>query len=207
MNQSKISTILFLFALLVSERVFSQTNYDFSQTFSYAGGPNVTLTGSFTTGAETVGIGSYLITGWSNLSFGGYPTSPTTSTTAKFGLGPDLGSYNPTKNIFTDNTGWRTYSHATFTFTASSAVDGYTDWSFIGMAQNMNNTMNSIDACSGSCITNATIQSYSQVNNAVITLNSSAPEIDGSLAPQVGFLLGCLFLMFGRNRKELHLNA
>ena len=28
-----------------------------------------------------------------------------------------------------------------------------------------------------------------------------APEIDGSLAPKVGFLLGCLFLMFGRRNK------
>jgi len=29
-----------------------------------------------------------------------------------------------------------------------------------------------------------------------------APEIDGSLAPKVGFLLGCLFLMFGRKREN-----
>jgi len=28
-----------------------------------------------------------------------------------------------------------------------------------------------------------------------------APEIDGSLAPKVGFLLGCLFLMFGRKKQ------
>ena len=27
-----------------------------------------------------------------------------------------------------------------------------------------------------------------------------APEIDGSLAPKVGLLLGCLFLMFGRQK-------
>jgi len=30
---------------------------------------------------------------------------------------------------------------------------------------------------------------------------SGAPEIDGSLAPKVGFLLGCLFLMFGRKKQ------
>ena len=29
---------------------------------------------------------------------------------------------------------------------------------------------------------------------------NGAPEIDGSLAPKVGFLLGCLFLMFGRKK-------
>jgi len=31
---------------------------------------------------------------------------------------------------------------------------------------------------------------------------SGAPEIDGSLAPKVGFLLGCLFLMFGRKKQN-----
>ena len=31
---------------------------------------------------------------------------------------------------------------------------------------------------------------------------AGTPEIDGSLAPKVGFLLGCLFLMFGRKRGD-----
>ena len=40
-------------------------------------------------------------------------------------------------------------------------------------------------------------------NYAVLTLHSvGAPEIDGSLAPKVGFLLGCLFLMFGRKKQN-----
>lgn len=34
-----------------------------------------------------------------------------------------------------------------------------------------------------------------------IVVQSGAPEIDGSLAPKVGFLLGCLFLMFGRKKQ------
>ena len=33
-------------------------------------------------------------------------------------------------------------------------------------------------------------------------LTAGAPEIDGSLAPKVGFLLGCLFLMFGRKKQN-----
>ena len=33
-------------------------------------------------------------------------------------------------------------------------------------------------------------------------VSSGAPEIDGSLAPKVGFLLGCLFLMFGRKKQN-----
>ena len=37
---------------------------------------------------------------------------------------------------------------------------------------------------------------------AVVNTSAGAPEIDGSLAPKVGFLLGCLFLMFGRKRQN-----
>jgi hypothetical protein len=42
--------------------------------------------------------------------------------------------------------------------------------------------------------------SYSTVN--ATPGSSGAPEIDGSLAPKVGFLLGCLFLMFGRKKQN-----
>ena len=39
-------------------------------------------------------------------------------------------------------------------------------------------------------------------SNTFYTLTGvpGAPEIDGSLAPKVGFLLGCLFFMFGRKK-------
>ena len=37
----------------------------------------------------------------------------------------------------------------------------------------------------------------------VIATQIGAPEIDGSLAPKVGFLLGCLFLMFGRKKQNI----
>ena len=37
---------------------------------------------------------------------------------------------------------------------------------------------------------------------AVVNTSAGAPEIDGSLAPKVGFLLGCLFLMFGRKKQK-----
>ena len=33
-------------------------------------------------------------------------------------------------------------------------------------------------------------------------VSGGAPEIDGSLAPKVGFLLGCFFLMFGRKKQK-----
>ena len=38
-----------------------------------------------------------------------------------------------------------------------------------------------------------------------LSTGAGAPEIDGSLAPKVGFLLGCLFLMFGRKKQDLEL--
>ena len=39
---------------------------------------------------------------------------------------------------------------------------------------------------------------------AVATASSAGvPEIDGALAPKVGFLLACLFLMFGRKRQDV----
>ena len=37
-------------------------------------------------------------------------------------------------------------------------------------------------------------------NSYIFQVSGGAPEIDGSLAPKVGFLLGCLFLMFGRKK-------
>ena len=38
--------------------------------------------------------------------------------------------------------------------------------------------------------------------STVFATVGGAPEIDGSLAPKVGFLLGCLFLMFGRKKQN-----
>ncbi|MBU3548041.1 hypothetical protein [Polynucleobacter sp. P1-05-14] len=57
--------------------------------------------------------------------------------------------------------------------------------------------------------TSVTVQEYftntggasrSQDTNSYLFQVAGAPEIDGSLAPKVGFLLGCLFLMFGRKK-------
>ena len=46
---------------------------------------------------------------------------------------------------------------------------------------------------------NAALYNGSSTNMGTLSASlSGAPEIDGSLAPKVGFLLGCLFLMFGR---------
>lgn len=45
---------------------------------------------------------------------------------------------------------------------------------------------------------------YLSVSNLAFSYipNNSAPEMNPSLIPQVGFLLGCLFLMFGRKKEN-----
>ena len=43
---------------------------------------------------------------------------------------------------------------------------------------------------------------YTGDTYVVQVVGAGAPEIDGSLAPKVGFLLGCLFLMFGRKQQN-----
>ena len=43
---------------------------------------------------------------------------------------------------------------------------------------------------------------YANDTYVVQVVGAGAPEIDGSLAPKVGFLLGCLFLMFGRKKQN-----
>ena len=50
---------------------------------------------------------------------------------------------------------------------------------------------------------NAYLYNGSSTNFGTLSASpSGAPEIDGSLAPKVGFLLGCLFLMFGRKKQN-----
>jgi len=50
---------------------------------------------------------------------------------------------------------------------------------------------------------NAALYNGSSTNMGTLSASpSGAPEIDGSLAPKVGFLLGCLFLMFGRKKQN-----
>ena len=54
------------------------------------------------------------------------------------------------------------------------------------------------------CTWSTTVDKYPSTGGSVanFTFTAGAPEIDGSLAPKVGFLLGCLFLMFGRKQQN-----
>ena len=59
------------------------------------------------------------------------------------------------------------------------------------------NWMVTSDIAGGFASTNSTAGNIAGSPNTGV-----APEIDGSLAPKVGFLLGCLFLMFGRKKQN-----
>ena len=54
------------------------------------------------------------------------------------------------------------------------------------------------------CTWSTAVDGYPSAGGSVasFTFTAGAPEIDGSLAPKVGFLLGCLFLMFGRKKQN-----
>ncbi|MBU3549113.1 hypothetical protein [Polynucleobacter sp. P1-05-14] len=62
--------------------------------------------------------------------------------------------------------------------------------------------INSLDPGTGVFIN---IKQFDQVTPyAVLVSGGGAPEIDGSLAPKVGFLLGCLILIFSRKNHGAH---
>ena len=77
-------------------------------------------------------------------------------------------------------------------FQVNAATSPTSIWQFTGFTP-ANHTAVVIETYGG--------QSPAGTNNYSLTQNG-APEIDGSLAPKVGFLLGCLFLMFGRKKQN-----
>jgi len=183
---------------------YSNTNYDFTQTFD-VNGTNETLKGTFSTTTQAGGTSSYLISGWSNVSLtiGGtvYNASPSTVTTPGWGAA-NMGSYNPTNTFFYNSTGSGGSASMYFNVPGTTAYNpsGSSYWQFNGSTIAGYN-MDSLYGCSTSACSSGA--SFNKIGDPTITVNSSgAPEIDGSLAPKVGFLLGCLFLMFGRKKQN-----
>jgi len=60
---------------------------------------------------------------------------------------------------------------------------------------------NVIDSIKGQASNAISAQGQDVLNNLFSTQRGTT-EIDGSLAPKVGFLLGCLFLMFGSKKQN-----
>ena len=92
--------------------------------------------------------------------------------------------------------GWGPY----FSYSYSYSPDQVSSYNTLGFIQN--HAVCSGGGCYGGW--QMTISDGIPAYYALATVNTSvgAPEIDGSLAPKVGFLLGCLFLMFGRKKQN-----
>jgi len=103
------------------------------------------------------------------------------------------GSYNDNAVVLNANTWYNDVGHAQIwaTAIASQTSGAYLSYSYSG-------TTAIVTGGSNSPVSTVPSASYTY---GVATL-SAAPEIDGSLAPKVGFLLGCLFLMFGRKKQD-----
>ena len=85
--------------------------------------------------------------------------------------------------------------YSSFAYSASWHGDGGEDpFQYVAnIAQTMSNYVND-----GALLSS----SLPYPGYVIATQVGGAPEIDGSLAPKVGFLLGCLFLMFGRKKQN-----
>jgi len=195
--------------LAVSFGVNAQTNYNFSETWTFTtNGTNYseTLTGTFTTNSTSIsGTNSYLITGWNNVQLSGTLSGTATSTGT---LGPGYGSYNPITDQFWNSSGGAvptTNSTAFLTFGGITNPYGDDRWQVrLTTIQSGIATEDQLRAYQAGPYALQSANNPEQHNVSVSGGSlGGAPEIDGSLAPQVGFLLGCLFLMFGRKRRDL----
>ena len=170
---------LALFFGVMSSGVIAQTNYDFSQTF---GSDNLgytfgTFTGSITTDSSGV------ITGLSNLQ----QNSSVLGKPRLVGSGSIDNSYSPISGALIFEFSGSPYGDTFVYIQGAGRATGYA-YGFVtpGDAGGVAYATSAASfICTSGCPT------------------SGAPEIDGSLAPKVGFLLGCLFLMFGRKKQQL----
>ena len=154
------------------------TNYDFTATFSN-NSPSYNNNNYTLSGVAQVNSSSHQVTSILSFYENGVALTPTS-----FGVGSQI--------------------------TSPGTGQGYTS-APVG-SPNFNFTINYVSSLyGGSSSANFMNGDASTVSNTnygggyaatVVSVSSGAPEIDGSLAPKVGFLLGCLFLMFGRKKQH-----
>ena len=171
----------------MSGGIYAQTNYDFSQTANYN---NWTVNNAPYTGPTSDG---------SAMWFGAYNNNP-----ASF-------------SISTLTTAGQTYNVAFSTYATdpgapwnniSLSVNGATLYNGTNIPNVSNNFIESFVATgptSSFLLTGFDMPAYAVISSISVSAAVGAPEIDGSLAPKVGFLLGCLFLMFGRKKQNAEL--
>jgi len=157
---------------VMSNVVMAQTT---NYDFSFTGN-----NGSITGGALTVNAGIVTAISGTVVNYNGVYTAGITG----------LGSFEGADNTFGSTSPYVNYNGLSFT-TASYSYNLYYDSG--GSGQYL---LDSSQYPSGTPPTSA------GSNSSLIVTQVGAPEIDGSLAPKVGFLLGCLFLMFGRKKQN-----
>ena len=89
--------------------------------------------------------------------------------------------------------GFKAYVDGNSVFVAKNPSGTYS-YTFTGTG------LDSVAFMGGNDRSNDDKYNVAQISFTSVT-QGGAPEIDGSLAPKVGFLLGCLFLMFGRKKE------
>ena len=175
----------------------AQTNYDFSVSFDSGD----TVSGTFTTGAEIGSTGFYTITGFSNVMIDGVSGGPATVIVGA--------SYSPTAQAYGSGFGGGNGQATTsFELLSSSHLNSALNYGYDLSFKYMNPSVQArIWYCSDTLgcpyFGGGGSQNGSSSTQGTFSAGySGAPEIDGSLAPKVGFLLGCLFLMFGRKKQN-----
>ena len=200
MNRFKISTLVFLFSLLMSSRVFSQTNYDFSATIDTGG----SVTTSFTSTGPALDVGGVymnMFSGMTNLIVNSSVISNAAFTPVTHRLlPPDFQIQDPTAYYggYMSASPYQDVNRFSY-----QSNNGYYNFLVINGVNGSGIGTISTYATSSDMHNGVNLLSTTNLSNGTWMQVSSAPEIDGSLAPKVGFLLGCLFLMFGRKRSNL----
>jgi len=177
------------------------TNYDFSvSSFVDMDGNNLNylLSGQFST---NTGSGAQTILSWSNLTFGASSPGSNNPSASYVGTIPGFAAttYDSSLNVFGTTGEGVPYPNFAFNAGINNSTSGVPYFAFYS-----DSMMGGILDCYESGCGNGSRTSAWQGVISVSPASSSggAPEIDGSLAPKVGFLLGCLFLMFGRKKQN-----
>ena len=196
MNFKKFLTaVIFTLGVFTSAGIMAQSTYTYTEAFSVGrstNAPTYFFSGQFVVAS---GSGNQAVLSWSNLTFGtnsNYSNPAATSLGDASALwGNGYGTYNAADNYFTGGV---------VPFAASSSFNNQnhnSSW-VLGMGEITSNLW----ACGTVACNDANFQGWGKGYTTTFVSSVGAPEIDGSLAPKVGFLLGCLFLMFGRKKQN-----
>ena len=189
MNRFKIFTVIFIVTLLMSGKVFSQTtNYDFSTSGLFAN--NNALISAY-------GDGVYFADITGTVTVDSNTGNILSGTAQKIGSNGNF----EFKYLIANDPGYYVLSatnYSIFVVDSSLINAAYNIGAGVNQYGNTNRTL-VVSFLSGS---DSFARNHGSSTLTFVSSTPGAPEIDGSLAPKVGFLLGCLFLMFGRKRGD-----